>query len=88
MHPVFNYISRKCTEAVDMTDYDGKRVRIDRNVAVRIPVLSIHYDAEYYSEPNKFDPDRFRDASGGAKELSRKGVFLAWSDGPRICLGT
>lgn len=49
--------------------------------------MSVHLDAEHYENPATFDPDRFSPATGGLKPYKDKGVFLAFSDGPRVCLG-
>lgn len=47
----------------------------------------MHYDPEYYDEPEKFKPERFDPENGGVKEYKDKGVFFPFGDGPRICLG-
>lgn len=49
--------------------------------------MSVHRDSEYYPNPEEFNPDRFSPDMGGLKSYKDKGVFLAFSDGPRICLG-
>lgn len=49
-----------------------------------IPVYAIHHDAEYYPEPEVFDPNRFL-----PEEVEKRPnmTFLAFGEGPRICLG-
>lgn len=42
---------------------------------------------EFYSEPEKFIPERFNPEHGGVKAFKEKGVLLPFGDGPRICLG-
>lgn len=47
-------------------------------------IFGIHYNPEYWENPALFNPDRFGD---NEKELRRKGVFMPFGMGSRICLG-
>lgn len=80
-------MSRKCTESIEFTDYKDKKVLIEKDINVMIPVWSIHKDAEFYPNPEVFDPERFSEGNGGAKKYKDMGAFLGWGDGPRICMG-
>lgn len=64
---------------------NGSKVQIEKDVTVLISILNIHYDPEYYENPEKFMPERFDD--GKLKEYKNKGVYLAFGGGPRVCLG-
>lgn len=81
------FISRKCTEPIELIAAKDKLVKIEEDISLIIPVQSIHNDEEYYKNPEKFDPDRFSPENGGMKLYRDKGVFLPFGDGPRICLG-
>lgn len=48
---------------------------------------SIQRDPEYYTDPLKFDPDRFHSDNGGTKKYKEMGVFQPFGDGPRKCFG-
>lgn len=76
-----------CTEATTFTDFNDKKVHIERGTAVKIPVHAIHMDPQYYPNPDKFDPERFSEANGGLRAYKDRGIFLAFGDGPRICVG-
>ncbi|KAJ8936060.1 hypothetical protein NQ318_004961 [Aromia moschata] len=36
---------------------------IEKGVVIFIPIRGIHYDEEYYENPDEFDPDRFSEAN-------------------------
>lgn len=86
MHSPISFTGRKCTEPVELS-YGGKKVQIEKDVNVYIPIHQIHYDREYYPEPQIFNPGRFNSELGGVKAFKDKGVFLPFGDGPRVCLG-
>jgi cytochrome P450 family 6 len=58
MHPPVPAVNRKCVKDYKVPDED---LVIQKGTTVVIQILGIHYDAEYYPEPEKFDPDRFSD---------------------------
>lgn len=64
---------------------DGEEVLvIKKGENVLIPIIGIHYDPEYFQNPEKFDPERFSD------ENSSKIIpysFLPFGSGPRNCIG-
>ncbi|KAL7036965.1 hypothetical protein ACKWTF_009018 [Chironomus riparius] len=84
LHPPALLTSRMCTETVDL-EHDGKKVTVEKEKNVFIPIMQIHYDSEYYLEPKSFQPERFDD--GAMKDYLDRCVFLPFGAGPRICLG-
>lgn len=59
---------------------DGTSVQLNVGDGVWIPTYSIHMDAKYYDEPEKFDPERFN-------EENRKNIdqacYMPFGIGPR-----
>jgi cytochrome P450 family 6 len=51
---------------------------------VMIPVYGIHYDPQYYSEPEIFNPENFSDDSRARRPHN---AYLPFGDGPRNCIG-
>lgn len=58
-----------------------------------IPVFSLHRDEKFFSEPEKFEPNRFCNSGNGKDQnLNEKQTFhqlpyLPFGNGPRACLG-
>lgn len=87
MHSPALMTGRECTEEILLEADDGQKVLIEKGINVYIPINQYHYDPEYYTDPDKFYPERFDPENGGVKAFKDRGVYLAFGDGPRICLG-
>jgi len=72
-------LERECSK--DIT-YNG--VHIKKGMIVSAPVYAIHYSEEYYTNPEKFDPDRW---SNENKHNLNPYTFLPVGLGPRNCVG-
>ncbi|KAI4460036.1 cytochrome p450 [Holotrichia oblita] len=79
-YPPLPNLSRECTQDYRIPDTN---VVIRKGEGVAIPVKGIHYDPEYYPDPDKFDPLRFSDKN---KSKRHQFAFLPFGEGPRICL--
>ena len=51
---------------------------------VIIPVLGIHFDPQFYPNPNVWDPERFAADKVNARDSVE---WLPFGDGPRNCIG-
>ncbi|KAK4873816.1 hypothetical protein RN001_013176 [Aquatica leii] len=52
---------------------------------VQIPIYAIHRDEKYYTDPEKFDPERFSDEN---KHNIKPFTYLPFGIGPRTCIGS
>uniref|UniRef100_V5GJG1 Putative cytochrome P450 6a23 n=1 Tax=Anoplophora glabripennis TaxID=217634 RepID=V5GJG1_ANOGL len=80
-YPALPLIFRKCSK-----DYiiPGTDKVITKGSSVMVPILGVHYDPDYYPDPDKFDPDRFTEEN----KAKRPGfTWLPFGEGPRICIG-
>lgn len=80
-YPIIPFLPRLCAK-----DYPvpGTDVTVEKGTFVVISNLGIHYDPEYYPDPNRFDPDRFTTENKGTRPF---GSYLPFGEGPRICIG-
>lgn len=59
-------------------------VLISENTDVIVPISGLHYDSEYYQNPERFDPERF------SKEQIQKiqdYTYIPYGSGTRSCVG-
>lgn len=81
-YPPLPFLVRKCVRDYKLPN---SNYTIKKGQLLRIPLLGIHRDAEYYPDPEKFDPERFSDEQ---KSKRHPIVFMPFGEGPRICIGT
>lgn len=61
-------------------------VTLEKGTTIAIPTIALHHDPKYYSEPERFDPERFYgDQKTGHTIVDRP--YLPFGDGPRNCIG-
>lgn len=78
---------RKCGPPTFITreaknDYriPGSSIVIEKGLSVIIPVRAIHFDPDYYADPEKFDPERFNTE---AKNKRNPMTWLPFGGGQR-----
>lgn len=78
-HCVLPVLNRTCVK-----DYQipGTNKVIEKGIEVIISSYGLQMDAQYYEEPEKFNPDRFIDESAAASK-----PFMPFGLGPRKCIG-
>ncbi len=80
-------MNRIAKNRTTLTDYKDKKVTVEKDTVLLIPFYSIHHDPDIYEQPEEFKPERFDESVGGIKKFKENGTFLAFGDGPRMCLG-
>lgn len=81
LHPVSPILFRTCKK-----DYfiPGTDLVIEKGTEIVVPIYGIHHDQQYYSTPEKFNPEHFSRDS----QMSRpSGAFVSFGEGPRQCIG-
>ncbi|KAF2903663.1 hypothetical protein ILUMI_02504 [Ignelater luminosus] len=81
------FFSRKCTQPFTIEPMlpGEKPLHIERGFGVTIPIFSVHRDPKYFSNPNKFEPERFSDEN---KAHIKPFTYLPFGMGPRFCIGS
>nr|APH81390.1 cytochrome P450 CYP3026B2 [Tigriopus kingsejongensis] len=72
---------RICLQDYTPPGYD---LTIEKGTYISVPIYAIHRDAQYYPDPEEFNPDNF--TAEGKKSRSPYS-FLAFGQGPRSCIG-
>ncbi|CAG2056082.1 unnamed protein product [Timema podura] len=83
-YPPITYMNRICTKPYDLPTVSGGTYRVEVGMSVVIPTLALHHDPQYYSEPDRFNPERFSEDN---IQTRPKYVYFPFGGGPRICLG-
>ncbi|KAI8045313.1 probable cytochrome P450 6d4 [Drosophila gunungcola] len=78
-YPGLPILNRECTQ--DYTVPETNHV-IPKGTPVVISLYGIHHDAEYFPDPEKYDPYRFAEESRNYSPTA----FMPFGEGPRICI--
>lgn len=81
MYPPVSALLRIVTEDYKVPNMN---VILPKGMMVTVPTIGLHYDPEIYSDPKKFDPDRF-----SLEEIQKRNpyAYMAFGEGPRYCIG-
>lgn len=66
---------RKVNKDYQIEHEEGKYFTLKKGTQVFIPNYAIHYDEEFYDNPQEFKPTRFN------KDLQRKMTWLPFGEG-------
>ncbi|KMQ93071.1 cytochrome p450 4c1, partial [Lasius niger] len=79
LYPSVPFIFRKLAEDVKIGDYT-----LPKNATVSIEILYTHTNPQIWSDPQKFDPDRFLPENSKHRNPY---AYIPFSAGPRNCIG-
>lgn len=82
--PPFSLIDSICVKEYVYEEVDDLKLNIKKGTTLSIPAYGIHHDAEYFADPEKFDPERFNDEN---KVHIVPGSYLPFGVAPRNCIG-
>ncbi|RZC35131.1 p450 domain containing protein [Asbolus verrucosus] len=77
----FNKSIKQCVEDYKVPETNTV---IEKGIRVIIPILGIHYDREYYPDPERFEPERFNEEHSSSRHQY---AHLPFGEGPRNCIG-
>ncbi|KAF5281300.1 hypothetical protein FQA39_LY05186 [Lamprigera yunnana] len=80
-YPILNFLNRK---SIKDHILPSTGLKIDRGTNIIIPIHGLHFDPNYYPNPEKYDPDRFNDIN---EHPINSVVYLPFGVGPRSCIG-
>ncbi|ALC46004.1 Cyp6d2, partial [Drosophila busckii] len=78
-YPGLPILNRECTK--DYTVPETNHV-IKKGTPVVVSLYGMHHDAEYFPEPEKYDPNRFAEATKNYNPTA----YMPFGEGPRMCL--
>ncbi len=79
MYPAAFSIYRGATR-----DFEFEGAQVAQGEDVVLFTSATHFDARYFPEPRRFDPQRYR---APRSEHRQKHVFMPYGAGPHVCLG-
>ncbi|CAH1154866.1 unnamed protein product [Phaedon cochleariae] len=84
--PIMGGIDRICTKSykIERVNPAEQPIIIEKGTLLWIPVWSIHRDAKYFPDPEKFDPERFNEER---KTEIYPYSYNPFGFGPRSCIG-
>ncbi|XP_045497418.1 cytochrome P450 9e2-like [Colias croceus] len=81
-------LDRICTKDYNLGKANKEATKdyiIRKGEVIAIPAWAIHRNAQYYPEPEKFDPERFSDDN---KDLIKPMTYMPFGIGPSNCIGS
>ncbi|PNF38480.1 hypothetical protein B7P43_G03993 [Cryptotermes secundus] len=80
IYPPAPLISRKCVKEYQVP---GSDLKIEKDSSVMVPIVGLHYDSNYFPNPETFNPDRFSEDN---KHSIQPFTYMPFGSGPRHCI--
>lgn len=79
-------MDRKCVRQYTFEPSSPNRppLQVNPGEQLFIPAYSIHRDEKYFTDPDRFDPERFNEEN---KPHIWPGSYIPFGIGPRNCIG-
>lgn len=74
-------LDRICTKEYQIP---GSKIVLNKGFPIFLPIIGMHYDHQYYPDPEKFDPERFTEENRKARPNY---TYIPFGEGPRNCIG-
>ena len=83
-HPVISFLDRMCVHDYELPAPNRNgTIILPAGTGVYISVSGLQFDATYFPEPEKFDPDCFTEEN---KHSRPNNVYIPFGEGPRMCI--
>ena len=79
-YPIVPRLERR----LDADSYELGGIKLDRDTIVEVSTIALHYDEKNYTNPFKYDPDRFLPEN---KHNLNPYAYVPFGIGPRNCVG-
>lgn len=79
-YPGLPILNRECTKNYHIP---GTKFTIEKGTSIIVSLLGIHRDAQFFPNPEQYDPDRFTDE----KRAYNEDMYMPFGAGPRNCIG-
>lgn len=84
IQPIAPELKRRATKPYTLVNSNGASIQIQPGDVIWMPTNVIQNDPQYFSDPTRFDPERF---SGENKRNIVSGAYAPYGMGPRDCIG-
>ncbi|XP_052862555.1 probable cytochrome P450 9f2 [Anopheles cruzii] len=83
--PIAVMVNRECVQDYEYNDGNGTKFSIEKGMVVLISIIGMHFDPKYYTDPERFDPERFSEEN---RKNIHPGTYIPFGVGPRNCIGS
>lgn len=81
LYPILGTLDRQLQKPYKIPNTD---LALEKGTPVFISVYGLHYDPQFFPDPEKFDPERFNKENINKIPLCS---YMPFGEGPRKCIG-